>query len=182
MIAADPQPAVPKPKRRWYQYSLRSLLLFVTLASIGMSWVAWELKYGRRYPNKSQGFDHGNIMIHSVYCAGPWDSPGKEKLVYAFARTGNLALATTNYCPSEPARQGIHWWCNHPDGLWINGKKASLPAVARVFAILNDGVIVPIPLTDVELGTLAREDGTITDIQLIQKLRAPFQNKVAGKK
>ncbi|NQU19726.1 MAG: hypothetical protein HQ567_00475 [Candidatus Nealsonbacteria bacterium] len=33
-----------KPKRRWYQYSLRSLLVFVVVASIGFSWLATRLK------------------------------------------------------------------------------------------------------------------------------------------
>ena len=155
MSVAESQPAIPKPSRRWScRSSLRTLLVFVTLASIGMSWVAWKLKYEQRFPNRSQAFDHGNFTIHSVYCAGPWDSD-KGKLVYAFARTDKMGLTTTTFCPSEPEPQGIHWWCNHPDGLWINGKKASLPTAARVFAILNDGKNGPIPLTDAEnLGRL----------------------------
>jgi hypothetical protein len=34
----------PKPKRRWFQYSLGTLLLLVLLASIGMSWVGAALR------------------------------------------------------------------------------------------------------------------------------------------
>ncbi len=31
MSEADPPLALPKPRRRWYQFSLRTLLIFVTL-------------------------------------------------------------------------------------------------------------------------------------------------------
>ncbi len=37
-----------KPKRRWYQFSLRTLLVFVLLFSIGMSWFAVKLQPARR--------------------------------------------------------------------------------------------------------------------------------------
>jgi hypothetical protein len=37
-----------RPKRRWFQYSLRTLLLVVILASIGMSWFAVRMKRARQ--------------------------------------------------------------------------------------------------------------------------------------
>jgi len=33
------QPTKPKPKRRWYQFSLRSLLVFMLVSSVGLGWV-----------------------------------------------------------------------------------------------------------------------------------------------
>ncbi len=45
---ATPQPEAPARKLRWYQYSLRSLLLFLLLVSLGMSWVAVRMKRARR--------------------------------------------------------------------------------------------------------------------------------------
>jgi hypothetical protein len=39
MSIAEPQPAAPKIVRRWYQYSLRTVLLVVTAAS---GWLAWQ--------------------------------------------------------------------------------------------------------------------------------------------
>ncbi len=38
MTAVDPQPNVPPPKRRWFQYSLRSLLLLTLLCAVACSW------------------------------------------------------------------------------------------------------------------------------------------------
>ena len=37
-----------KPRRRWYQYRLRTLLVVVLLASIGMSWFAVKMQQARR--------------------------------------------------------------------------------------------------------------------------------------
>jgi hypothetical protein len=37
-----------RSKRRWYQFSLRALLVFVLLASVGMSWLAVKLERARR--------------------------------------------------------------------------------------------------------------------------------------
>ena len=41
MSIAEPQPAVPKQKLRWYQYRLRSLLVFVLFVSIALSGISW---------------------------------------------------------------------------------------------------------------------------------------------
>jgi hypothetical protein len=40
MVTKTEQPANPKPKRRWYQYSLRTLLICVTLFAVACSWFA----------------------------------------------------------------------------------------------------------------------------------------------
>ena len=37
-----------RPKRRWYQFSLRTLLVFVLLVSIGLSWFALKLQQARK--------------------------------------------------------------------------------------------------------------------------------------
>jgi hypothetical protein len=41
-------PPPPQPKLRWYQFRLRTLLLFVLVASVGMSWFAVKLNQARR--------------------------------------------------------------------------------------------------------------------------------------
>jgi len=37
-----------KRKRRWFQFSLRSVLIFVLLVSIGLSWLGVKLERARR--------------------------------------------------------------------------------------------------------------------------------------
>ena len=40
MESTEPQPAAPPFKLRWYQYSLRSLFVFMTLCAVACSWFA----------------------------------------------------------------------------------------------------------------------------------------------
>ena len=42
------QPTNLKPKRRWYQYSLRTLLIFVTLFAVACSWFTVKLNQARK--------------------------------------------------------------------------------------------------------------------------------------
>ena len=39
---SQPITALRLPRRRWFRFSLRTLIVFVTLAAIGMAWVASE--------------------------------------------------------------------------------------------------------------------------------------------
>ncbi len=38
MTSVEPQPDAPPPERRWFQYSLRSLLLLTLLCAVACSW------------------------------------------------------------------------------------------------------------------------------------------------
>ena len=38
----------PKPKRRWLQFSLRTLLVFVTLSAVACSWFVVKMQQVRR--------------------------------------------------------------------------------------------------------------------------------------
>ena len=37
----------PKPKRRWYQFSLRTLLVVMTLACVAFAWTGWRIQQAR---------------------------------------------------------------------------------------------------------------------------------------
>ena len=49
MPETQSQPATRKAKRRWYQFSLRTLLLFVLLCAIPCSWLSVELRKFERH-------------------------------------------------------------------------------------------------------------------------------------
>jgi hypothetical protein len=42
------QPATPKPKLRWFQFSLRSMLIFVTLFAVACSWFAVKREQAKK--------------------------------------------------------------------------------------------------------------------------------------
>lgn len=48
MTEPEPQSISPPRKRRWLQFSLRTLLILVLLASIGMSWFAVRMRQAKR--------------------------------------------------------------------------------------------------------------------------------------
>lgn len=43
----DHEPPVAGSRRRWFQFRLRTLLIFVTLLSIPFAWIGWELQQRR---------------------------------------------------------------------------------------------------------------------------------------
>jgi hypothetical protein len=49
---------VAKPRLRWYQFSLRSLLIFVTLCAIACSWLATWMQGQRRQFEAAKAFGH----------------------------------------------------------------------------------------------------------------------------
>ncbi len=56
MTEPEPQPVVPKPKLRWYQYSLRTLLTVVLICTIPCSWLGWEANRARRQARNMDAF------------------------------------------------------------------------------------------------------------------------------
>ena len=44
MTTPEPQPAAPKLKRRWYQFRLRTLLLFVLVCGVLLGWLGLVVK------------------------------------------------------------------------------------------------------------------------------------------
>ena len=141
-----------------YQYSLRTLMLFVTGCAVVCSLLA-TIRYLNREParfetRESWCVHNGRfINLHST-----WRAEGsQEKMVYGFA-----------------IHEGIHTWRSEPDGLWLDGKKVALPAASRFFAILDDGRIVPIALDDLEREVLAHFVDEIKAPEMVRKITAPF--------
>lgn len=47
-MESNAAPNAAKPKRRWYQFSLRTLLIFVTLAGCGFGWLGLKAREARK--------------------------------------------------------------------------------------------------------------------------------------
>ena len=58
-----------KPRRRWYQFSLRTLLIVVTVSAVPLGWVGWKLEQGRRERAVIAWVEKmgGNVWFDDVY-------------------------------------------------------------------------------------------------------------------
>ena len=68
-IAARPR------RRRWFSYSLRTLIVFVTLAAIGMAWVAKERSHPQRELQIADDLQSQRVAIEF---AGEFDPPSRR--------------------------------------------------------------------------------------------------------
>jgi hypothetical protein len=57
MQPEPPKADLPKRKRRWFQFSLRTLLILTVACAVGAAWVAREMERKRRResPRGTQG-------------------------------------------------------------------------------------------------------------------------------
>ena len=70
MTASDTQPAESKPKRRWFQYGLTTLLGGVTLCVLVLSvWASWDYLPGT-FRHDANGFPHGTGVARYFYSTG----------------------------------------------------------------------------------------------------------------
>jgi hypothetical protein len=101
------------------------------------------------------------------------------QLIYAFAWPADVPKLDTNDARQPPRPKGIHFLHTAPDGLWFDGKKITIPS--KVFAILRDGKVESIPVSEAELQQVTEMtrpkngDQTVPDGPLKEKLLAPFK-------
>jgi hypothetical protein len=99
MSGRESQPAAPKVRLRWYQYSLRSLFIFVTLCAIACSWFTTEYRRVERRHLAWKRLD--SIAFSSQNGKPPWYSRWLYDLVgdedcanVGFVVLGNQAEVT----------------------------------------------------------------------------------------
>jgi hypothetical protein len=70
----------PKPKLRWYQFSLRTLFVFVTLCAVACSWLAVKMRQAKEQREAVEAIRKlGGIVIYEHQCRmtiGPSGLPG----------------------------------------------------------------------------------------------------------
>ncbi len=64
---ASSQPEAPARKLRWFQYSLRSLMLLVLVVSLGMSWVAVKIKRARQQERAVEELRKSGVYVWYDY-------------------------------------------------------------------------------------------------------------------
>ena len=70
----------PKPRRRWFQYSLRTLFVLALLACIGMGWVAVEMQRVRKEREAVEAIERLGGMVLWSSAEIPQESRGRACL------------------------------------------------------------------------------------------------------
>jgi Leucine Rich repeat len=105
---ADP----PKYNRRWFQFSLRTLLIFTTIVAIPCAWLANKMDKKRRDRDAVEAFIKLGARVHYDYevaNAGPTPPPGADWLrkflgENFFSEVDSVLWGESNWSP--PAKHG----------------------------------------------------------------------------
>ena len=114
---------LPKPKRRWFQLRLRTLLVLVTLASGVFGWVGWELEQRRRevpaiaWVDKLGGKVYFETRIDSGFKTNWWK---KTKDTLFGGNVTQISLNDTQVSDLSPLA-GL----SNLEGLWFSGTAVS---------------------------------------------------------
>jgi hypothetical protein len=66
MQAEPPKADPPKPKRRWFQFSLRTLLILTVACAVGAAWVAREMERKRIRALEEKAHEELRAMVKPV--------------------------------------------------------------------------------------------------------------------
>jgi hypothetical protein len=100
------QPAAPKQKLRWFQYSLRTLLIFVTFFAVACSWFAVKMQQAKRQREAVEAIlKAGGEVAYDYQCneSDEFTMPDKEPSGPAWLRKiiGDDSLHTVVYAHLE---------------------------------------------------------------------------------
>jgi hypothetical protein len=107
MDALKSQPALPAPKRRWFQYSLRSLMLFVLCCSIACSWYATQVANQREAVRGILGIKGCTVAYDCDHSdQSPTLSPA---LLGLFFDDASLAARKETLAENLLGKDAVHW-------------------------------------------------------------------------
>ena len=125
-MAASP-PEAPARKLRWFQYSVRSLLLFMLLVSLGMSWVAVKIDRARRQERAVEEIEKlgGYVMYDYVFQGGV--PPGPAWLRSLWGENILATVVVVNFDCSRVSEAGLEHLkgLTKLEGLVLNNTEAS---------------------------------------------------------
>jgi hypothetical protein len=73
----QPNYSMPTSRRRWFRFSLRTLLIFVIVVAIPLAWIAKERRQSQHELRLAEELDKRNAV--SVTLGGPFDEWGHRK-------------------------------------------------------------------------------------------------------
>ncbi len=126
----------PKPKRRWFQFSLRTLLVFVLIASIGMSWLAVRKERVRRQLEAVKAIQKAGGCVGYEEAETPVSPWLRELLADDFCF---LKMHTVNFYGTQTADAGLEHlkWLNNLEHLELSGTQVTDAGLEHVKGLTN---------------------------------------------
>ncbi len=106
MSVAEAQPAVPRLKLRWYQYSLRTLLVFTTVCAFGCGWLAAPTAQARRFVIAMRNGDYQRAR--SMFRNPEQALPGYCGTTESQARESKLEIAPLTLAQLCRGERAVH--------------------------------------------------------------------------
>ncbi len=118
MTSGESKP-VERPKRRWYQFHLWHLFIFVTVAAIGCSWFGWEMAQteGRRLAYEQLDMDIYTCDVPSF----PWFSSWLYRLLGYESSYDLSFLILNNFASVDDDKLLAIGNFTNLEQLWLNG-------------------------------------------------------------
>jgi hypothetical protein len=84
--------ATSAPRRRWFRFRLRTLLIVVTMLSLPLAWVGWELQKVRQERPVIASIEEqgGEVYFYSIFDEQSWWEKTKERCFGKRAMTVSL--------------------------------------------------------------------------------------------
>jgi hypothetical protein len=120
----------PKPKRRWFQYSLGTLLVFVTVYAIPCSWLAVKMRQAERQREATTAIEKLGGQVH-------WDDKAKRWPAWLRRVLGDdffSSVVDVNLSGSQVTDAGLE----HLKGLsqlqtlWLDGTQVTDAGLAQL--------------------------------------------------
>jgi hypothetical protein len=126
-------PTTPTPRRRWFQFSLRTLMVFVVVTSVPLGWLGIKVKEARKDPC---------LTRFAAFISSPGLRPvlfgGRDQFVAEFQRPSQRTNVGPESSPSsrvaalQQDETGRRESSSLPNDLPISGLSHSVPLVVRV--------------------------------------------------
>ena len=101
-------------------------------------------------------------------------------LLFAWVRHRETPVSVHDDPSGKPSPPGIHISHKVVDGLWFRGKKIEFPVGDKLIAVLPDGAVKTVELSDTEVkemvSILRDNERRLDESPLKQKILAPFRS------
>jgi hypothetical protein len=148
-------PTTPKPPRRWFQYSLRTLLLLMLMFGTGLGWFAHEVRQTRAHREAVELADHARMAAEHARMEAERESAVAE-------RAADAAMMAAQKAAAEMAESKIQTLGGRVTGLDLSSTKVTDAELEHLKGLTH--------LRTLNLGSTSITDAGLAHLKSLTKL------------